>query len=148
MDIYEKIESRMKEALRGKDDVTLSVMRMLMAAVKNAEIAKKVKKLEENDVIQVIQRMIKEHEESIDQFGKGKRPDLVDKEKKELEILLKYVPAQIGEAELAAIVKVTLQEAGITSKADSGKAMKAVMEKVKGKADGKMVSQLVLSLLK
>lgn len=148
MDIYGKIESQMKDALRGKDEVTLSVMRMLMAAVKNAEIAKKVKKLEEPDVIGVVQRMIKEHKESIEQFEKGGRADLVQKEKKEMEILQKYVPPQMSEEELMGIVKATVQELGATSKADTGKLMKAVMEKVKGKADGKLVSQLVMSLLK
>ena len=148
MDIYERIDSEMKDALRGKDSVTLSVMRMLMAAVKNTEIAKKVKKLDEADIIQVIQRMIREHKESIDQFEKGNRKDLVDKEKAEMEVLQKYVPAQMGEAELSGIVKAAIQELGVTSKAGTGKVMRAVMEKVKGRADGKVVNQLVMSLLK
>lgn len=148
MDLYERIDSEMKDAMRNKDSVRVSIMRMAMAAVKNTEIAKKVKKLEEADVIQVIQKMIKEHRESITQFEKGNRMDLVNKEKAELEILQKYVPAEMNEEELISVVKATLQEAGIASKADSGKAMKAVMEKVKGRADGKLVSQLVMSLLK
>jgi uncharacterized protein YqeY len=148
MDLCERIDSEMKDAMRKKDSVKVSVMRMAMAAVKNTEIVKKVKKLEDADVIQVIQRMIKEHRESIAQFEKGNRMDLVDKEKAELEILQKYMPAQMSEEELVSIVKTTLQELGITSRADSGKVMKVVMEKVKGKADGKLVSQLVMSLLK
>jgi uncharacterized protein len=148
MDIYEAIETRMKESLRGGDSLTLSVMRMLLAAVKNAEIAKKVKKLDEGDVIQIIQKMIREHKESIEQFEKGNRPDLAEKEKKEIVVLQKYVPAQMDEAQLMGIVKATVQEMGATVKADTGKVMKAVMEKVKGKADGKLVSQLVMSLLK
>ncbi|MDP3791903.1 MAG: GatB/YqeY domain-containing protein [Candidatus Omnitrophota bacterium] len=148
MDLYEKIDSEMKDAMRGKDNVRLSVMRMLLAAVRNTEISKKVKKLEDVDIVSVIQRMIKEHKESIAQFEKGNRPDLVNKEKAELDILQKYVPAQMGEEELLSIIKATIQEMGITSKADTGKAMKAVMEKVKGKADGKVVNQLVMSLLK
>lgn len=148
MGIYEKIESRMKEAMRSKDTVTLSVMRMLMAAVKNAEIAKKVKALDDSDVIQVIQRMVKEHKESIDQFEKGSRPDLVEKEKKELAILQEYMPAQMSEAGLLDIVRTVVKEMGAVTKADTGKVMKAVMEKVKGKADGKIVNQLVMSLLK
>ena len=148
MDLYERIDSEMKDAMRKKDSIKVSVMRMAMASIKNAEIAKKVKKLEDTEVIQLIQKMIKEHGESIAQFEKGNRMDLVNKEKAELEILQKYVPAQMSEEELASIVKATLQETGIISKADSGKAMKAVMEKVKGKADGKLVSQVVMSLLK
>lgn len=148
MELYEKIESEMKEALKSGQATKLSVLRMVVAAVKNAEISKKVKKLEEADVIQVIQKMIKEHKESISQFEKGNRPDLVEKEKSELLILQKYVPAEMSEPELTSIVKSVMQELGVTAKADSGKVMRAVMEKVKGKADGKTVNAIVMSLLK
>lgn len=148
MDLYERVNSEMKDAMRNKDSVRLSIVRMIMAAVKNAEIAKKVKKLEDADVIQVIQKMIKEHKESITQFEKGNRMDLVNKEKAELDILQKYVPSQMSEEELISVIRAVIQEIGITSKADTGKAMKAIMEKVKGKADGKLVNQLVMSLLK
>lgn len=148
MDLYERVNSEMKDAMRNKDSVRLSIVRMIMAAMKNAEIAKKVKKLEDADVIQVIQKMMKEHKESIAQFEKGNRMDLVNKEKAELDILQKYVPAEMSEEELLSVIRATIQEMGIISKADSGKAMKAIMEKVKGKADGKLVNQLVMSLLK
>ena len=121
---------------------------MLMAAVKNAEIAKKVKRLEDADFVQVIQKMIREHKESIVQFEKGNRTDLADKEKAEMAILQKYAPAEMSEEEAASIVRSTIQELGAISKADSGKVMKAVMEKVKGRADGKMVSRLVALSLK
>ena len=148
MDLYQKIDSEMKEALRGKDSVKLSVMRMLLAAVKNTEISKKVKKLDDADIVQVIQKMIKEHKESISQFEKGQRADLVNKEKAELDILLKYVPAQMSEEEVTVIVRAVIQELGATTKADNGKVMKAVIEKVRGRADGRLISQLVASLLK
>ena len=148
MDTYGTIESEMKDAMRQKDSLKLSVLRMAIAAVRNTEIVKKVKKLEENDVLQVLQKMIKEHRESIAQFEKGGRMDLVDKEKKELEVLQRYVPKEMSEEELASIVKTAVQESGFTSKADAGKVMKVVMEKVKGKADGKIVNKIVLSLLK
>ncbi len=148
MDLYERVNSEMKDAMRNKDTVRLSIVRMIMAAVKNAEIVKKVKKLEDADVIQVIQKMIKEHKESIAQFEKGNRMDLVNKEKAELDILQKYVPSQMSEEELLSVIRATIQEMGITSKVDTGKAMKAIMEKVKSKADGKLVNQLVMSLLK
>lgn len=148
MDLYQTIDSEIKDSMRNKDNVRLSVMRMLLAAVKNTEILKKVKKLEDDDIISVIQKMIKEHRESIAQFEKGNRMDLVNKEKAELDILQKYVPAQMSESELLPVVKAVIQELGVTSKADTGKAMKVVMEKVKGKADGKLVNQIVMSLLK
>lgn len=148
MNMYERMDKELKDAMRSKDTLKLSVLRMLMAAMKNTEIAKKVNKLGDADTIQVVQKMIKEHKESISQFEKGNRTDLVDKEKAEMEILQKYVPAQMTEEELAGIVKATVQEMGAASKADTGKVMKAVMEKIKGKADGKIVNQLVMSLLK
>ena len=121
---------------------------MAIAAVRNTEIVKKVKKLEESDVLRVIQKMIKEHRESITQFGNGNRQDLVEKEKKELEILQRYVPKEMGAEELLSIVKSVIQDMGVTSKADTGKVMKAVMERVKGSSDGKVVSAIVASLLK
>jgi len=148
MDTYEKIESQMKDAMKHKDSLKLSVLRMAIAAVRNTEIVKKVKKLEEGDVLQVIQKMIKEHRESITQFEKGNRPDLVEKEKRELEVLQRYVPKEMGLEELTSIVNIAVQESGFTSKADAGKVMKVVMERVKGKADGKIVNKIVLSLLK
>ncbi len=148
MDTYEKIGSQMKDAMKQKDSLKLSVLRMAIAAIRNTEIIKKVKRLEEPDVLQVIQKMIKEHRESITQFEKGNRPDLVEKEKKELEVLQRYVPKEMSLDELTSIVKIAVQESGLTSKADAGKVMKVVMEKVKGHADGKIVNKIVLSLLK
>ena len=148
MDTYEKLESQMKDAMKQKDVLKLSVLRMAIAAVRNTEIVKKVKKLEEPDVLQVLQKMIKEHRESIVQFEKGGRSDLVEKETKELEVLQEYVPKEMGIDELTSIVKIAVQGSGFTFKADAGKVMKVVMEAVKGRADGKIVNTIVLSLLK
>ena len=148
MNTYERIESEMKDAMKQKDSLKLSVLRMVIAAIRNTEITKKVKKLEEEDVLQVIQKIIKEHKESIAQFEKGGRADLTAKETEELRILQAYAPKEMGLDELTSIIKTAVQESGFTSKTDSGKVMKAVMEKVKGKADGKTVSGIVLSLLK
>lgn len=148
MSIYETLESEMKEAMKSKDIVKLSVLRMAIAAIRNTEIVKKVKKLDENDVLQVLQKMVKEHKESIYQFDKGGRTDLVKKETEELAILQRYVPKEMGEEELTAIIKTAVLESGFISKTDAGKAMKVVMEKVKGRADGKTVNKIVLSFLK
>jgi uncharacterized protein YqeY len=128
MDTYVKIESDMKDAMKRKDSLKLSVLRMAIAAIRNTEIVKKVKKLEEPDVLQVIQKMIKEHRESIAQFEKGSRPDLVEKEKAELEVLQGYVPKEMGIEELTSIIKTAVQESGFTLKADAGKVMKVAME--------------------
>ena len=148
MDTYEKIESQMKDAMKQKDSLKLSVLRMAIAAVRNTEIIKKVKRLEEPGVLQVIQKMVKEHKESIVQFEKGGRTDLVDKEKMELAVLQEYAPKEMSPEELTSIIKTAVQGSGFTSKADAGKVMKIVMDMVKGKADGKIVNSIVLSFLK
>ena len=147
MGLYEKIESDMKAALKGKDTVRLSTLRMLLAAVKNLEVEKRVKRLEDADIPQLIQKDIKRHRESIEQFEKGARQDLADKETLELKILEAYLPKQLSDEELQDIIKAAISECGATTKADAGKVMKAVMEKVKGRADGKLVNRLVMSLL-
>jgi uncharacterized protein YqeY len=148
METYEKIESQMKDSMKQRDSLTLSVLRMVIAAIRNAEIVKKVKKLEEPDVIQVIQKIVKEHRESITQFEKGGRADLVDKETRELAVLQRYVPKEMDPDELKSIIKAAVLESGFSLKSDAGKVMKIAMEKLKGKADGKIVNNIVLSLLK
>jgi uncharacterized protein YqeY len=148
MDLYQRIETDMKAALKGGDTRRLSVLRMLLSAVKTAAIDKKVKMLEEGAIIEIIQRQVKQHKESIAQFEKGNRADLVENETAELKILEGYLPAQLSEEEILAILREAVRETGATTKADIGKVMKAVMDKVKGKAEGKLVNQLAMSLLK
>lgn len=148
MTLYEKISQDMKDALRQGDAVRLSALRMLVSAIKLQEIDKNVKSLDEADIAQIVQRQIKQHKESIEQFENGKRQDLADKETKELKVLETYMPQQLSQDEVLAIVQAAVAETGAVVKADAGKVMKAVMEKVKGKADGKTVNQLVMSLLK
>lgn len=148
MGLYKKIEDDIKISLKSGDSVKLSVLRMVMAAAKMLQIEKNIKDPEDPDMLQIIQRHIKQHKESIEQFIKGNRPDLAEKEKTELKILESYMPKQLSESELEGIVKEVAESSGISSKSEMGKVMKLVMEKVKGKADGKMVSQLVSKLLK
>jgi uncharacterized protein YqeY len=148
VDIYQKIESEMRAALKGRDAVRLSTLRMTLAAIKNTEIEKKASKLCEADILQVIQRQIKQRRESIEQFTKGNRPDLAEKEAKELKILEGYMPKQLTEAELLDIIRSTIAELKAATRADAGAVMRAVMEKVRGRADGKLVNQLVAGLLK
>ncbi len=148
MDLFKRIENDMKTSLREGQSEKLSVLRMLIAAVKTQEIDKNVKSLEESDVLQILQRHIKQHRESIEQFTNGNRPELAAKEEKELKILEAYMPQQLSEAEVEAIVKAAIAEIGATTKADMGKVMKAVTEKTKARCDGKTVSQLVMKYLK
>ncbi len=143
MTLEERIEADLKEAMRAKAEIRLSTIRMLRAAMKNLAIERKVERLEDNDVISVIARQIKQHKDSIDGFTKGNRQDLVDKEKAELAILESYMPKMMSADELKVIVKSAIEKVGAKGRADMGKVMKAAMEEAKGAADGKMLSQMV-----
>ena len=147
MSLYEKIESDMKTALKDGNSVTLSVLRMLVASLRKAQIDKNSKSIGDTETLQMLQRHIKQHKESISQFGSGNRQDLVDKEMAELKILESYMPEQVGEEELSVIVKAAIAESGAKTKAEMGKVMKLVMDKVNGLCDGKLVSQMVMRSL-
>jgi len=148
MGLCQKLEDDMKAALKEGDSVKLSVLRMLVSDVKMVAITKNVKEVADPDILQTIQRHIKQHKESIEQFTKGSRQDLVDKEAKELKILEAYMPKQMSEDELIGVVKDAISTTGATTKADMGKVMKVVMEKARGRADGKVINQLIMGLLK
>ena len=148
MGLYETIEADMKQALKNGDSLRLSVLRLLVSELRTREIEKKVKRLEEPDILQTIQRQIKQRKDSIEQFGKGARQDLVDKESGELKVLEGYMPKQLSEAEVLEAIKSAISETGAAAKSDAGRVMKLIMEKLRGKADGKLVNQLVMGLLK
>lgn len=148
MSLYQKITDDMKEALKRGDSERLSVIRMVVAAVKMLEIEKNLKEVPDADIQSIIQRQIKQHRDSIEQFKNGNRSDLAEKEERELKILESYMPEQLKEEDLLALIKDIVTETGLKNRSDSGKVMKAVMEKVRGKADGKVVSRLVMGLLK
>jgi uncharacterized protein len=148
MGLYQTIEVEMKTALKQGDSIKLGALRMLIAAVKMVQIEKNLKSIEDGDVVQVLQKQIKQRKESIDQFQKGNRPDLVEKEKKELHILEAYMPKQLSEEDVLLIVKEAISETGAVTRKDMGMVMKAVVEKTRGRADGKIISQIVTGLLK
>lgn len=143
MTLEERIGADLKEGMKAKAEIKVSTIRMLRAAMKNLAIEKKVEVLEDKDVLSVIAKQIKQHKDSIEQFVKGNRQDLVDKEKAELAILESYMPKLLSADELKVIVKSAIEKVGAKSRADMGKVMKAAMEEAKGAADGKMLSQLV-----
>ena len=147
MSLYEKIESDMRTALKVSSALTLSVLRMLVAAIRQAQMNKNSKSVEDTDVLQMLQRHIKQHKESIIQFEAGKRQDLVDKELAELRILEAYMPEPISEEELRVIVNTAISESGAKAKSDMGKVMKLVMENTGGSSDGKVISRIVMGLL-
>ncbi len=147
MSLEERIESEFKTALKQQNKIKVSTLRMLKAEINNVKLEPNKKALTDEGIVKIIQRQIKQHKDSIEQFEKGKRQDLVEKEKKELEILLGYMPEQLSEEELKKIIADTVKELEATSKAEMGKVIKAVMERVKGRAEGKKVSQIVSSML-
>jgi uncharacterized protein YqeY len=151
--IKDKITQDMKKALLSRDKVKLSVVRLLKSEIRYKEI-EKGSELSDDEVISVLSSSIKRHKDSIEQFEKGGREDLAGQEKAELEIIWEYMPKQLGEEELSQIVdsaikeaRILCQETGVLNPSDFGKVMKMVMPKVKGRADGKRVSELVLSKL-
>ena len=148
MNLYERLDSDVKKALKEGNSLKVSVLRMVLSVIKTLQIEKNIKSLDDDSVIQILQRNAKQHRESIEQFGKGGRQDLVDKESSELKILDEYLPKQMTEEELRALVKTAIADTGAVLKSDTGKVMKAVMEKAKGKADGKTINKLVGELLK
>ncbi len=147
MSLYAMIESDMKTALKNGDAVKLSVLRMLISALRKAQMDNNAKSIEDPDVLQALSRQIKQHKESVEQFTKGNRRDLADKEASELKILESYLPEQISEDELGIIIKTALEETGAKTKAEMGKVMKLVMERTKGRCDGKLLSQMVIKSL-
>lgn len=149
MTLREKIISDLKDAMKSGDAVRRDTLRMLDSAMKNLEIEKKKREtgLSEEEVLEAISRAVKQRQDSIKQFEQGGRPELAEKEKIELEILIAYLPAQLSKEELSVIVRQVITEAGATSPADLGKIMGQIMGKVKGKADGNLVREIAMAEL-
>lgn len=146
MHLSEIISNDYKEALKSGDKDRVSILRMVKAAVKNREIEKK-SSLPDDEISGILRSYVKRAHESIEQFSKAGRTDLVEKEKKELVIIQSYLPRQIAEDELKIIIKDAVIETGAAGTKDFGKVMKAVMSKTKGLADGKLVNDLVKAIL-
>ena len=144
--IEERIEKELKTAMKEKNEIMTSCLRLLRSDIHNLSIKKG--ELKEEDIIKVIQKQVRQHKDSIEQFINGKRDDLAEKEKKELAILETLLPKQLPQEELRKIIEDVIKEAGAQTKKDMGRVIKEVMSKVKGQADGKVVSQIVSELLK
>ena len=145
--LHEKIEQDLISAMKAKEADKLSVLRMLKSALNLAAIEKKKDKLSDPETIEIIQRQAKQRKESIDSFEKGGRPELADKEKRELEFLAVYLPEQLSDEELKQIAREVIGKTGAATKADAGKVMKDLMPLIKGKADGKRAQDVLAQLL-
>jgi uncharacterized protein YqeY len=146
--LTDKIVADLKQSMLAKDAARTSTLRMLKSAIEYSKIEKKQESLTDADVTAVIKKQIKQRQDSIEGFEKGGRTDLAEKEKAELAILKSYLPEELSTAQLEEIVKSSITEVGATTKADMGKVMKAVQAKTEGRADNRLVSQLVSAQLK
>jgi uncharacterized protein YqeY len=142
MSLEERLVEEMKQAMKSNDKLRLSTIRMIRSTLKNKEIELR-RKLEDEEVVKVIQAMVRKGEESVEQFQTGGRMDLVEKEKKEIEILKSFLPQPLSQEEMLKIIDQSIQETQASSPKDIGKVMKSVMPKIGGKADGKLINQLV-----
>ncbi|WML54101.1 GatB/YqeY domain-containing protein [Neobacillus sp. PS3-12] len=142
MSLLERLNNDMKQAMKNKEKDKLSVVRMIKASVQN-ETIKLGHDLSEEDELTVLSRELKQRKDSLHEFEKAGREDLVEKIRIELTFVELYMPKQLSEEELSEIVKSTISEVGANSKAEMGKVMAAIMPKVKGKADGSLVNKLV-----
>lgn len=145
MEILKKIEEDLQQAMRDKDELVVSVLRLAMAEIKNREIEKRPKKetLTEEDVLGVIKSMMKKWGESLEDFQRGQRDDLAQKTKAEMAILEKYLPAAMGTAELQQIIDAKIQESGATGSKDFGRVMKEVMTATAGRSDGSAAAKML-----
>ncbi|MBZ0221384.1 MAG: GatB/YqeY domain-containing protein [Candidatus Methylomirabilis sp.] len=146
MGLRDDINRDMVAAMKSGDKDRLSTLRMLLSAIKYKEVDAK-HQLNDEEVVSVLSTLIKQRQDSIDQFRKGGREDLVLKESKEVEVLKGYLPPQLSADEVRDIIKKAAQETGAAGPKDMGKLMKAVMPLVKGKADGKLVNDIVKEVL-
>ena len=145
--LEEKIFEDYKQSMKAKDQLRTSILSFLRSQMKNLAIEKRKEKLEDADCVNLIKKEIKRDEDSIDQFKKGARPDLAEKEAKELQILKTYLPSTLSEQETSGIISEVLKDFPNATMKDMGNIMKQVMEKAGGRADGALVSGLVKKAL-
>src|SRR3989344_3485503 len=140
--LKEKLQQEMKDALKSGDSQKRTLLGMVLSAVKNKEIEKR-NELTDEDVISVISSEIKKRKDAIEQYEKGGRPELAEGERKEAEMLMAYMPEQMSEDDVRVEVKKAIAETGAKDMKEMGKIIGTVMAKIKGKADGQMVSRIV-----
>jgi uncharacterized protein YqeY len=146
MALKDNIKEALKGALKRQQKVEVSTLRLLLSEIKNAEIAQQ-KPADDNKVLDVIAREVKRHRESIEAFKGGNRSDLVAQEEAELAVLMSYLPEQMSRVEIMAVARQVVDAVGAKGPSDKGKVMSQLMPQLKGKADGKEVSEIVSELL-
>jgi hypothetical protein len=146
MDCRSTIEEGLKEALKKRDGLRVSVLRMLLASIKNKEV-EKIRPLSDEEFYALVKTSIKQHNDSIESFRKGGRLELAEKEEKELEILKEFQPSQLSEEEILREIEEAVAAVGATSRKEMGKVIKHLMDRFPGRIDGKVLSTMVLHRL-
>jgi uncharacterized protein len=146
VNLSEKLSEDMKQAMKSKDKVRLSVIRMVRSAVKNKEIESGTS-LSDEEILNVFQKELKQRRDSLQAFESAGRSDLILGVQTEIEVLTSYLPAQLSEADVRKLAEEVITQVGASGKGDVGKVMSGLMPQVRGKADGKLVQQVVQSLL-
>ncbi len=144
--LKDRLKNDLKEAMKSKDTFKRDVVRFLMSAIKQVEVDER-RELSDEDIQRIIQKSVKQREDAATQYKEGGREDLFEKEMKEAEILKSYLPKQLSDEELRAIIEETIKEVGASSMKDMGKVMGAVIKKTVGQADGKRINAIVKELL-
>lgn len=148
MGLEQNIMAEMKEAMKAKNEAALRGLRAIKAAIILAKTAEGANgELQEADEIKMLQKLVKQRKDALEIFEKQNRPDLAEKEKEEIAVIEKFLPQQMGEDELKAVIAAIIAETGASSAADMGKVMGAANKQLAGKADGKTISGVVKQLL-
>ncbi|MEJ8554319.1 GatB/YqeY domain-containing protein [Tepidibacter sp. Z1-5] len=142
MSLEAKLMDDLKLAMKEKNQVKKSVVTLIRAAVKQYEVDNR-SKLDDQGIVDIVSKQMKQRKDALEEFTKAGREDLISQTREEIEILKDYLPAQLSEEEIEVIVVDTINEIGVSSMKEMGKVMSALMPKVKGKADGKIVNELV-----
>jgi len=144
--LKKKLQSDLKDAMRHRDEVRKRTIRLALAAITNAEVAQR-RELDDPAVLAVLAKEVRQRQESIEEYRKGGREDLVAQEEADLAVLQTYLPQQLSRDEIVAQAKVTIEELGATGMGQMGPVMKSLMQELRGQADGKLVNQVVRELL-
>lgn len=146
LSLKDQLTNDLKEAMKNKEQLRKNVITMVRADIKQIEVDKRIE-LGDEDVVDIIAKQVKQRRDALDEFEKGGREDLVDQARQEVEILLKYLPQQLSEEEIVKLVSETILEVGASTMKDMGKVMAAIVPKTKGRADGKLVNEIVKKYL-
>ncbi|MCY3566999.1 MAG: GatB/YqeY domain-containing protein [Chloroflexi bacterium] len=145
--VRDQLRSDLRDAMRARDVPRRNTIRLLEAAIKNAEIDKRGQELPEADVLAILQRQVKQRRESIEQFRQGGREDLAEQEELEIGIIEQYLPAQLSRDEIEARARAVIEQVGAAGPGDRGKVMGMLMRELRGEADGSIVNAVVGELL-